>query len=236
MTAGCAPPPSDVPSIKPYRPGFFERALFPNKAPKRAKVVHPRRHVPVPQGPLETVLVRLERTVCFGTCPAYSVELRGTGEVVYQGGCFTMVPGRHVKQVDPQVVAALVEQFRNTDFWSLREVYRAQITDHPTYRVTLSIDGQTKTVEDYVGEAMGMPPEVSDLETAIDMAAGSARWISGDEPTLRALEASGVRFDTKEGARMLALAREHQREDIARFLLVRGAPESGPNAASTCPG
>jgi hypothetical protein len=199
-------------------------------------VVRARHHTLLPVAPLATVVIRLERDACFGTCPVYSVELRGTGDAIYEGGCFTMVPGRRTERIDPRVIAELMEQFRKADFWSLQPAYRAQITDSPTNRVTLTIGGQTKTVEDYVGKMVGMPPEVTALEDAIDRATGSARWTVSDEPTLQKLEAEGLRFDSREGARMLALARLNRREDLARFLAARGAPESPPTAGLICGG
>jgi hypothetical protein len=45
----------------------------------------------------------------------------------------------------------------------------------------LSVGGRTKTVTDYVGEQVGMPVVITDLENAVDEAAGTERWIKGDE-------------------------------------------------------
>lgn len=234
MTAGCvrdAPEPS---VIRPHRPGWLEQLFSPKPAPQQSHFIRPERHITAPEGPLETVSIRLERGPCFGPCPIYTVELRGTGDVVYEGGCFTMISGRRAEKIDPQAVAELVAKFRKADFWSLRNRYRARVTDHATYLVTISVGGRTKSVEDYVGKTVGMPPEVSDLEDAIDEASHSQRWTSSDVPTLRALEAGGSRFDGKVGARMLALARLLQRQDIASFLQSKGAPELGADAAFAC--
>ncbi len=35
---------------------------------------------------LKTVVIRLERTSCYGNCPAYSVTIHGDGRIEYAGG------------------------------------------------------------------------------------------------------------------------------------------------------
>ena len=231
--AACQPDPSPA-TIELYQPGPVERILFPEKRHTPPSTIRPRRHVPIPTGALETVSIKLSRGGCFGTCPIYKVELRGDGQAIYEGGCFTLVPGRRVYKVSPEAVAKLVERFRAADFWSLEPSYRAQITDSPTYWVTLSIGGQTRTVEDYIGKSVGMPPEVAELEAAIDDAAGSPRWTIGDDRTITDLAAGGFQFKSAEGARMLALARWQGRYELAQGLKARGAPEPSPNAGLIC--
>jgi hypothetical protein len=42
------------------------------------------------------------------------------------------------------------------------------MTDMPTFTVTVTRRGSTKTVTDYVGLSVGMPQAMVDLENAID--------------------------------------------------------------------
>jgi Domain of unknown function (DUF6438) len=42
----------------------------------------------------QDVLVKLERTSCFGECPVYSVTIDGRGNVTYDGEQFVRVKGR----------------------------------------------------------------------------------------------------------------------------------------------
>ena len=58
------------------------------------------------------------------------------------------------------------------------------VTDLPTTFVTVTSDGRTNRVEDYVGA----PPGLRELEREIDVAANT-RWIRIDGPTLRQLAA-----------------------------------------------
>jgi len=123
--------------------------------------------------------ITLSRSVCYGTCPVYSVQISGDGTVVYHGQDCVAQRGEQSARIPPATVRALVGAFRQTRFFSLRERYAASITDNPTYTTSIAFDGRKKTVSDYAGAAVGMPEAVSVLEDAIDKAAGTERWIYG---------------------------------------------------------
>jgi hypothetical protein len=55
--------------------------------------------------------------------------------------------------------------------------YRESATDNPTYILSISIDGHTKKVVDYIGVSVGMPAVITDLEDAVDTLARTDRWI-----------------------------------------------------------
>lgn len=187
----------------------------------------PSRHVPFPSGPIETVHVKLERSGCYGSCPSYSVEISGTGHVLFKGDSFVTFAGEHRRRVPANDVACLVDNFRAADFWSLASKYEAPITDSPTYRITFSINGQSKTVTDYVGRAVGMPESVTDLETAIDQTAHTATWIRGDSRTIPALEEEGFDFASPRAARYLASAVAEAPDPVVFGLLRKHVPVDG---------
>lgn len=169
-----------------FRPFIIEgrarSVTFPATVPVYPPEVIPRRHVDFPSGDLAGVRIRLERTGCFGSCPAYSVEIRGDGSVIYTGEGFVTAMGERHANIAPKVVSQLVEQFRAADFFSLEDRYEDQITDQATQVLTLEIGGRRKTVTDYVGLSVGMPTAVADLETAVDVAAGTGRWVRKKGP------------------------------------------------------
>lgn len=189
-------------------------------------------HTAIPTGPIETVRIALERSGCFGTCPSYHVEIRGTGEVLFHSDGFVTFPGDHRTRVSPQVVQCLLSNFRTVDFWSLDPEYAANVTDLPTYRVSLTIGGQTKVLTDYAGQSVGMPPEVTALEQAIDLAASTETWIKGDNRTIQALEAEGFDFKSRAAADLLAAAAQDAPDSIVFALLDRGAPLDGVSTES----
>jgi hypothetical protein len=124
--------------------------------------------------------------------------------VKYHGEAFVLVAGDHSSTIAPDDIRCLVDAFRAADFWSLSPQYTAPITDSPTYSLTLSIGGKSKTVDDYVGQAVGMPKAVNGLEDAVDQLSGDERWITGDTRTIPSLEAEHFDFRSRAGADLLA--------------------------------
>lgn len=127
----------------------------------------------------KTLRITLDRTMCFGTCPSYTVQISGDGSVLFQGRACVATKGEQRAQIPEAAVKDLVAKFRAAEYFSLRDSYRAAVTDNPTTTTSIAFDGRKKAVSDYVGGSVGMPRAVSDLESAIDAAAGTKRWISG---------------------------------------------------------
>lgn len=119
----------------------------------------------------------LERTRCFGFCPDYTVTINGEGAVTYNGRAFVGVTGAQSAQVNPAEAARLFAQAEEIGFFSLRDEYRAEVTDLPTATVTFVRAGRRKSVLDYGGAMAGMPESVRRLQDEIDRVAGTARWV-----------------------------------------------------------
>lgn len=133
----------------------------------------------VPQGSANTddVVITMERTICFGTCPAYEVAVYGNGTVVYEGFDFVAVEGRRTSQITGEQVEELVNQFYKNGFFSLRDRYEAQVTDLPSTTTSITIGGSEKSVYRY-----GFQPEnLIALEDRIDEIAGTAKWVKGEK-------------------------------------------------------
>jgi Domain of unknown function (DUF6438) len=147
-------------------------------------------HLSVPQNPagssqttdLRPVLIRMERTQCYGPCPIYSVVITGDGKVIYEGKKFVKVKGQRVLRIKPEKVRALVEAFFQIDYFSLRESYdyleqgngiRTMVTDLPTTITSIQVAGRSKTVSNY----LGAPAALGALEKKIDETAGITKFI-----------------------------------------------------------
>ena len=96
--------------------------------------------------------------------------------------------------------------------------------DLPTTIVTVTVNGRTKRVEDY----LGAPDVLAQFEREIDETARTRRWIFLDEETLGALRRSGWSASTDEGADLLWQAIERDDIVIARSLIEMGADLNGP--------
>jgi hypothetical protein len=191
----------------------------------------PEKHVPLPEVAPEKLRIVLRRSGCFGSCPDYSVEIRGDGSVLYEGVNYVDVPGKHGYQVSPADVAKLVDSARAIDFWSLRSSYRTGITDNPTYLISVQIGEQEHHLEDYVGKSAGMPSSVTDFEQQIDVVARSREWLNFSSFALQQLKREGYDFKSPAGAELLAraVANDGSNDNQAMAdLLAFGAPIDGP--------
>src|SRR5215471_999076 len=127
-------------------------------------------------------VIRLERTSCYGSCPIYTVTIDARGIVTYEGKRHVRVVGRRTAQAAPSVIAELLAHAERIGFFDFRDAYRGienpdgsvtTVTDLPTRIVTITANGRTKRVEDYVGA----PDSMAEFERDIDEAAGTRRWM-----------------------------------------------------------
>lgn len=186
------------------------------------------------------IRIAMLRTGCFGTCPAYWVEVRGDGRVSYQGYGHVLVEGEHRWQVSPVAVAALVDRFRQADYIRLKGYYSVDVTDLPSTTTRLSLGRQHKFVYDY-GGALGrdmaaqgrlagadpaMPEVVTELEDAIDAVAGTASWVRGDDRTLALLRRAKWNFHAPAAGRGLGQLLHDCQLALATEFIRAGAPLS----------
>lgn len=171
-----------------------------------------------------SVRISLVRTSCFGSCPSYEVEIRGDGAVTYTGKGYVAVSGFHKGNISRQVVESLVALFRDADFFSFEPKYTMNVSDNPTYTTSISINGQTHAVIDYMGSAAGMPLIIGRLERAVDEYSGTSKWVSGNRETIPALRAEGFDFKSEAAGFVLKAAAGRGEMEAVRDLIQAGAP------------
>src|SRR2546428_8088531 len=169
------------------------------------------------------VVITLERTVCYGTCPAYTLRITGDGSVEYEGMRYVRVIGKATARISPDVVRRLVTEFERIGYFDLEDKYTAMVTDNPTTTTSIRIDTRFKRVIDYVAG----PQALKELEQRIDEVAGSARWVSVDAETVRQLRQGGWTGRTREAAGYLEDAVRRGDEDTVRELVDSGVDLNG---------
>jgi len=129
--------------------------------------------------------ITLERTRCFGSCPAYRLSIARDGAVRFQ----SLNPGDSTVATDRIAAAgfdSLAREAERIGFRSFPDVIRdddelcgPMATDLPGARVTIQGSDGTKTVDDYHG-CHGQNERLVRLrrfESRIDSVAGSSRWV-----------------------------------------------------------
>jgi hypothetical protein len=174
----------------------------------------------------DDLVITLQRTACFGACPAYKVSIDSAGTVTYDGSSSVRVAGRQTARVPLSSVAGLVETANRIGFFGLEDSYTAPVTDLPTTIVTVRSGGRTKRVEDYVGA----PADLRAFERQIDEVAGTRRWIRIDVQTLEELVRRNAKPSRDELDTWLRDAIVYDELDVAAALLALGANPNGPVA------
>jgi hypothetical protein len=120
-------------------------------------------------------VVTMRRSQCYGSCPAYEVTLRGSGQVDFTGEAF--VCRRHVTAAaaDPAGVARLFRGLEVLKFNSMPDFEHRDATDGETVTVTLTRSGSAHAVRHYYGDARA-PRLLTLIEDRIDKLAGTAAW------------------------------------------------------------
>lgn len=137
------------------------------------------------QDDLKTLTIRLERTQCYGSCPAYTITIHGDGRVEYAGKEHVKVKETRNAQVDPAAIKALASQFAQMKFLSLPEEDYSETkckcrrcTDFPSAIVEINVGSVSHKVNHYYGCACP-PKALFELESAVDKAVNSEQW-TGD--------------------------------------------------------
>ena len=123
----------------------------------------------------ESAIITIDRTVCFGSCPDYSLTIYGNGTVIYDGRNFVAITGRQTSTIPQEDVRELIRTFYSIGYFSLRDEYVDQVTDLPTTTTSITIGGQFKQVINYYGA----PESLRQLENKIDETANSGIWVEG---------------------------------------------------------
>ena len=125
----------------------------------------------------EDLIIRLQRTPCYGECPAYLMTVKADGKVSFFGQNHVEKMGQTEDKIGVDKIKQLIEEFKKADFFNLEDNYTSEncATDNPTVRTTLFINGKTKKIEHDTGcEA---PKELTALEDKIDEIVGSEKWV-----------------------------------------------------------
>lgn len=175
-----------------------------------------------PQSAPRPIEITLTRTACFGTCPQYTVVLKGDGSVTYNGQRFVRVAGARTWAIDPAAVRALANEMVKDGFFDLQESYSSPMTDSPTVYTALRLDRRFKQIRDYIAG----PAMLKQIERRIDAVSGAKAYVWIDGAAIRAKAKGGWRATDSEAAGWLWQAASAGDSDVLGALLAAGADAS----------
>lgn len=172
--------------------------------------------------------VELERSMCFGACPAYRVRLYRTGEVNWLPGQPVFAQGVYeTPTTDPVEAAALLDRTYAEEFWSACESYPVA-EDAPTYDLRFSIGGKRTAIQfGYDTGLDWLDAYSSDLDRIVD----THRRFHGDPATEDLNHISQEVSLSKRS--MTPLMKAAARDDLEKIseLLAAGAPVDEQDAS-----
>ncbi len=139
-------------------------------------------------------VITMERTLCYGRCPAYRIEVYSDGLVIYQGKGFVKTTGEVRDTLSAGQLARLNQCFENADYFTLKSRYENQhscairATDHPSVRISFRDSLNYAEFDHYLGcyqsnsdhtHFVRSPADrqLIALEDSVDSIIGTGRWI-----------------------------------------------------------
>ncbi len=126
--------------------------------------------------------IQLERTVCYGTCPAYTVKINSDGMVDYNGDMFVEKTGKYSWKIDAATIEKLNKALKYYKYFEIRKIKSINsVTDQPYCILSIVLqDGTSKKTNNYHGDN-SYPVELDRLEDKIDKLIGIKEYIGKGE-------------------------------------------------------
>ena len=106
------------------------------------------------------LIISLQRTACFGTCPIYKIEIFSDGNGIYTGKRFVENIGVTKFSLSETQMNLILTQAEAIGFTNMKEEYSEPISDLPTTFIQI----KDKRIRDYTGA----PKTLKNLENLID--------------------------------------------------------------------
>jgi len=117
--------------------------------------------------------VGIERTTCYGSCPAYSFIVQKDGSFKYVGENYVDRIGEYTGTIPTFRLKKVFEAIDALDFAALATQYTSNITDMPAVYTLVVQDGKPKAIENYAGVG---PAQLWAIEELIDSLVEQINW------------------------------------------------------------
>ena len=120
----------------------------------------------------DSVIIGLERTGCFGSCPSFKFSISENGYAYYKGFAFVDLEGEYQTRVDQSFIQAILQKSKDYGYQSFKEFYWEPITDVPTSYSII----EDNTMRHHVLNQSEAPQDLIDLEAFIESEMKDLNW------------------------------------------------------------
>jgi len=117
--------------------------------------------------------IGVERTICFGTCPAYTFIVKSDGTFRYKGEEHAKRKGEFTGRIELWDFHRLAQFIKDSGYMNLENDYFRAVTDNPTTFTTVVLEGRRKIVRNYADAG---PTKLWAIEQLIDDLMNKAEW------------------------------------------------------------
>ncbi|MBK8339180.1 MAG: hypothetical protein IPK99_03870 [Flavobacteriales bacterium] len=122
--------------------------------------------------PADSLFFSIERTPCFGKCPAYRIKVYRSGYATYEGISNVERLGMNRGQVGLDTLAVLLKEAEAIGYFDLQDSYDRQVTDIPSTRLRMVSGARDKAI---LARA-GVPPELKAFALRADELLLPMKW------------------------------------------------------------
>ncbi len=146
--------------------------------PKAAAVAEVKKETPKPGrgAPTRYKVVSLERTGCFGKCPAYVFEVWNDGVAIYAGARNVERLGKFEAQASEDLINKIKELGAELGILKMEDGYPLNKEKRPADLPVTNVYFNNGDKEHYTVDVMGAPEELTKFERAVDEIMNSMDW------------------------------------------------------------
>jgi len=109
----------------------------------------------------------MERTPCFGMCPAYQVEIKSNGDVFYIGIKDAVFDGSIKGKLSMAEFAKLKKKYMKYEFLKLPSQYKVKASDLSKVHLTMTVNGKTKSIRNANEGPQYLTDLAEDIQTLV---------------------------------------------------------------------
>ncbi len=130
-----------------------------------------------PSSSEKTLVISMKKTMCYGKCPIYEMEIYNDYTVKFIGEKNVDMIGEHIATVSETTFNSLVKKFRDVNFFSFESEYKAAVSDLPATYIFFADGTESKKIMDYYGA----PDSLKALENAVADLIPELEWSKSNE-------------------------------------------------------